>query len=101
MESASDYVRHHNKWRLLNSRRQSDLRRRQLDLGNELANTGTGSGSGDTSTRNSYVDYEWSSPSKQSEGYWVEVEDKGTVVLRNRDPHRAVIYDVPWIFRLF
>ena len=92
MNSASDYVRH-SKWRLLNSRRQDELRRRKLDLENELANTATGSG--DTSTRNSFVDYEWSSPSKNSESYWVEDSyDKGTVVvLRNRDPHRTVIYD--------
>ena len=89
------------KWRLPHSgQRQNVLRRRQLDLeNNELTSpSATASGpAGDSNTRNSYVDYDWSAPSKQSESYWVEVENtpvhKGTLVLRDRDPHRAVIYD--------
>ena len=61
------------KWRLLNSRSRGYLRRRQLDLENELATSATGSD--DTSTHNSYVDYDWSSPSKNSESYsYIEVE---------------------------
>ena len=88
------------KWRLPHSgqRQKAALRRRQLDLeNNELTSpSATASGpAGDSNTRNSYVDYDWSSPSKQSESYWVEVENshKGTLVLRDRDPHRTVIYD--------
>ena len=63
------------KWRLLvNSRRpDSHLMRRQLDLENELL---TATGDGDTSTRNSYVEYDWSeSPSQNNENWkYVEVE---------------------------
>ena len=68
------------KWRILNSRRPASLRRRQLDLGNELSSAATATGSGgDTSTRDSYVDYDWSSPSKNSETWkYIEVEPYDT-----------------------
>ena len=98
------------KWRLPHSgRRQNAMRRRQLDLeNNELTSpsaSATASGpAGDSNTRNSYVDYDWSAPSKQSESYWVEVDHshKGTtLVLRDRDPHRTVIYDYRKIFGFF
>ena len=64
-------------------------------MGNEISSPATGTG--DTSTRDSYVDYEWSSPSKissdrNSEGYWVEVDSY------NKD---NVIYDARKIIGLF
>ena len=67
----------YNKWHLLNLRRDDELRRRQLDLENELSAAATSS-SGDTSANSNldYNDYDWTSPSKTSDKYsYIGVDD--------------------------